>query len=165
MRLAAAIAVLVLTACSNAGSTTATSHATPSPVPIKTPVPGSVIIGTGCGSTAIYEGGDLPDWATVNAPEIQYVVAAPAIAIGYLFSYPLKAGLDANTKILWYVGTPRGGYPLEALAIPSGLRLHQPHSARLRIHSQVRFIPPDRPSRCRGAGISRSHGRTARGRP
>ncbi len=120
MRLAAAIAVLVLTACSNAGSTTATSHATPSPVPIKTPVPGSVIIGTGCGSTAIYEGGDLPDWATVNAPEIQYVVAAPAIAIGYLFSYPLKAGLDANTKILWYVGTPRGGYPLEALGHPVG---------------------------------------------
>src|SRR5260370_41062448 len=118
MRLAAAIAVLVLTACSNAGSTTATSHATPSPLPIKTPVPGSVIIRTGSGSTAIYEGGDLPDWATVNAPEIQYVVAAPAIAIGYLFSYPLKAGLDANTKILWYVGTPRGGYPLEALCHP-----------------------------------------------
>src|SRR5260370_22766365 len=103
MRLAAAIAVLVLTACSNAGSTTATSHATPSPVPIKTPLPGSVIIGTGCGSTAIYDGRDLPDWATVNAPEIQYVVAAPAIAIGYLFSHPLKAALYAITNNLSYV--------------------------------------------------------------
>jgi hypothetical protein len=120
MRLAAAIAVLVLTACSNAGSTTATSHASPSPVAVKIPVPGSVVSDPGCGTTPIYEGGELPDWATVNAPEIQYVVATPAIALGYLFTYPLKAGLDANTKILWYVGTPRDGYSLKASGHPLG---------------------------------------------
>jgi hypothetical protein len=120
MRLAAAVAVLVLTACSNAGSTTATSHAVPSPVAIKIPVPGSVVSAPGCGTTPIYQGGELPDWATDNAPQIQYVVTAPAIALGYLFSYPLKAGLGANTKILWYVSTPRNGYSLEASGRPLG---------------------------------------------
>jgi len=71
--------------------------------------------------TEIYKGGVLPDWANVNAPKsLPYVVATPGLAVGYIFSYPMKAGLDANTKVLWYVATPRGGYPLAAEGHPLG---------------------------------------------
>ncbi len=118
MKLAAGIVVLVLTACSNAGSTTATPHASPTPVAVKTPVPGSVVSDPGCGTTPVYEGGELPDWARVNVPQIQYVATTPAIALGYLFTYPLQAGLGANNKILWYVSIPRNGSSLEALGHP-----------------------------------------------
>jgi len=75
----------------------------------------------GCGRTDIYIGGQLPDWANVNAPEgLPYVVATPGIAIGYIWTYPMPAGLNANTKVLWYVGMPRGGYPLTAEGHPLG---------------------------------------------
>jgi hypothetical protein len=75
----------------------------------------------GCGMTAIYKGGLLPDWATINAPkDLPYVVATPGLAVGYLFTFPMKSGLDANTKILWYVGTPRDGFPLNAAGHPVG---------------------------------------------
>ncbi|MDQ6772267.1 MAG: hypothetical protein M3024_04655 [Candidatus Dormibacteraeota bacterium] len=70
---------------------------------------GSKPLEGGCGKTEIHKGGVLPDWASVNAPKfLPYVVATPGIAVGYLFSYPLTAGLNANTKVLWYVGMPRG---------------------------------------------------------
>lgn len=85
------------------------------------PPAGSERMQGGCGSTEIYKGGALPDWANVNAPKsLPYVVATPGLAVGYIFSYPMKAGLDANTKILWYVGTPRGRYPLVADGHPLG---------------------------------------------
>lgn len=75
----------------------------------------------GCGTTETYKGGVLPGWATVNAPQfLPYVVATPGLAVGYIFTYPLKAGPDANTKVLWYVGTPRGGSPLIAEGHPLG---------------------------------------------
>jgi len=75
----------------------------------------------GCGATPIYKGGSLPEWATINAPSfLPYVIAAPGIAMGYLFTFPLAAGLNSNTKILWYVATPRGGYPLVAKGHPLG---------------------------------------------
>jgi len=75
----------------------------------------------GCGATRIYKGGSLPEWATINAPSfLPYVIATPGIAMGYLFTYPLAAGLNSNTKILWYVATPRGGYPLVAKGHPLG---------------------------------------------
>jgi len=75
----------------------------------------------GCGATEIYKGGVLPDWANVNAPKsLPYVVATPGLAVGYIFNYPMKAGLDANTKVLWYVGTARGGSPLIAEGHPLG---------------------------------------------
>ncbi|HET7421196.1 MAG TPA: hypothetical protein VFL27_12515 [Candidatus Dormibacteraeota bacterium] len=74
-----------------------------------------------CGATGVYRGGALPDWATVNAPaDLPYVVATPGLAVGYLFTYPLQAGDAANTKILWYVATPRDGFPLNATGHPVG---------------------------------------------
>jgi hypothetical protein len=85
------------------------------------PPPGSQRIDGGCGATEIYQGGTLPDWASVNAPKfLPYVVTTPGSAVGYLFSYPMTAGLDANTKVLWYVGTPRLGSPLIAEGHPLG---------------------------------------------
>ena len=32
----------------------------------------------------------------------------------------MPAGSNANTKVLWYVGTPRGGFPLTAEGHPLG---------------------------------------------
>jgi hypothetical protein len=75
----------------------------------------------GCGKTEIYKGGQLPAWANVNAPQtLEYVVATPGIAMGYIWTYPMLAGLNANTKILWYVGTPRAGTALVADGHPLG---------------------------------------------
>jgi len=56
---------------------------------------------TGCGTTEIYRGGVLPDWANGNAPRfLPYLVPTPVLAVGHLFNYPLTAGLDANTRVL-----------------------------------------------------------------
>jgi hypothetical protein len=83
------------------------------------PPSGSERLEGGCGATPIFKGGVLPDWANVNAPRgLPYVVASPGIALGYLFPNPLTAGPEANTKILWYVATPRAGKPLEAVGHP-----------------------------------------------
>ena len=74
-----------------------------------------------CGTTDVYKGGALPDWANVNAPQgLPYVVTTPGLAVGFIFSYPLRSGIDANTKVLWYVATPRGGLPLTAEGHPVG---------------------------------------------
>jgi hypothetical protein len=132
MKPLAVVAALVLTACSNGGSpastnaspkAVATRSASPSTTPVvaEVPPPGAQLVSAGCGGTAIYKGGTMPDWATVNAPSyLPYVVASPGLAIGYIFSYPLKAGLDANTKVLWYVATSRDGFPLQASGHPAG---------------------------------------------
>lgn len=120
MKVAAAIAVLLLAACSGSEASRPASS-TPTAAAIKTSPPGSALTDAGCGASPIYKGGTLPDWASVNAPSfLPYVVAMPRIAVGYLFTYPLAAGLDANTKILWYVATPRDGYALEATGHPLG---------------------------------------------
>ncbi len=133
MRFIAAVTVLLLAACTSPGSSgvtpapAATSLATAITSPtsaaaVETPPPGSESVEGGCGATQIYKGGVLPDWANVNAPKfLPYIVTKPGLAVGYLFSPPpLKAGLNANNKTLWYVGTPRGGYPLEAEGHPIG---------------------------------------------
>ena len=98
------------------------SRATPSPTPPVFASPTSAqVLTAGCGATEIYKGGKLPDWAMVNAPQgLPYVIATPGRAVGYLFTYPMKAGLDADTKILWYVATPRRAMPLEAEGHPLG---------------------------------------------
>jgi len=80
-------------------------------------------VAEGCGQTPIYSGGQLPEWATVNAPSLPYVVARPGGTIlGYLFTRPLRAGNPENpsNKILWYVATPRRGQPLDAEGHPLG---------------------------------------------
>jgi hypothetical protein len=46
-----------------------------------------------------YKGGQLSDWANVNAPKgLPYVVATPGMAIGYLWTFPMPSGVNANTK-------------------------------------------------------------------
>jgi hypothetical protein len=118
MKVAAAISVLALFGCSG-GETSQSTRSTPTSATIKSHPPLSALADPGCGTTPVYKGGTLPDWASVNAPSfLPYVIATPAIAVGYLFSYPLAAGLDANTKILWYVATPRDGFSLEAVGHP-----------------------------------------------
>ena len=99
-------------ACSGQVESSATPPATPPA--IASPTRAQVMTG-GCGATEVYEGGTLPDWATVNAPQgLPYVIATPGRAVGYLFTYPMKAGLDSDTKTLWYVATPRRAMPLDA---------------------------------------------------
>jgi hypothetical protein len=48
------------------------------------------------------------------------VIGTPNIAMGYLFSYPLRAGPNMN-KILWYVRLPRNRQSLTAEGHPVGL--------------------------------------------
>ncbi len=82
--------------------------------------PGAQLVaGGGCGDSPVYHGA-IPPWASVNAPaDLNYVIANPDLAMGYLFSYPLKAGPDSN-KILWYVRAPRGGQALDGQGHPVG---------------------------------------------
>ena len=128
-RFAAGVALIMLVvACSSGGSarhapTAPTSSPTTSAMPVvlaEVPPVGAVRMAGNCGTTAIFKGGSLPDWATVNAPKIPYVVATPGSALGYLFNYPLKAGPPGSNKILWYVGIPRDGDPLMAVGHPLG---------------------------------------------
>src|SRR5215470_18454240 len=117
MRFFAGILLLLMMACSGGSSSPKTSStqvpthapraATTSTAPALVGVPpiGSRRMEGGCGTTEVYKGGVLPDWANVNAPQfLPYVVATPGLAVGYIFTYPLKAG-SAGTKVLWYVGT------------------------------------------------------------
>lgn len=100
----------------------------PSPLPtIGTPVPsasasprqGAQIMPNSCGQTPIYKGA-IPNWASDNAPAtLPYVIATPDIAMGYLFSYPLRSGPDGN-KILWYVRLPRDSQSLTGEGHPIG---------------------------------------------
>jgi hypothetical protein len=87
---------------------------------VLSPPTGAQPAGGGCGQTPVYTGGTLPDWATVNAPRLPYVVGRPGTVIGYLFTPRLTAGDSANNKILWYVATPRDGRALLAAGHPLG---------------------------------------------
>jgi hypothetical protein len=133
MKVLGAIASILIVACSSGQSSTPEPSspqavkrspavsASAAPVLVDVPPVAARQMSGGCGMTAIYKGGLLPDWATINAPkDLPYVVATPGLAVGYLFTFPMKSGLDANTKILWYVGTPRDGFPLNAAGHPVG---------------------------------------------
>src|ERR1700738_400469 len=114
MKALAVVALLITVTCDGIGpSPSATPIRAPStsptavalaPLIADVPPPSSERVAGGCGKSDIYKGGRLPDWATVNAPKLEYVVATPGIAVGYIFNYPMSAGLNANTKVLWYVG-------------------------------------------------------------
>jgi hypothetical protein len=131
MRWAGIATIVLVVACAGGGaSPEARSATTPSARTTvdasassgmaKIPPPGSEALGGGCGATEVYRRGVLPDWANVNAPKsLPYVVAASGLAIGYLFSFPLRATPEAN-KILWYVGTSRDHLPLDATGHPLG---------------------------------------------
>jgi hypothetical protein len=87
------------------------------------PQPQAAVVPGGCGKTVIYRGG-IPDslngaGGRNNPLGLPYAVADPAIAAGFLFSYPLKSGPDGD-KILWVVGAPRNGAVLSIDIHPIG---------------------------------------------
>ncbi len=49
-------------------------------------------------------------------------MASPAVAAGFLFGYPLRAGHPDNpsNKVLWVVRVPRDGSPLTITGHPAG---------------------------------------------
>ncbi len=82
------------------------------------------VLTPGCGQTPVLEGG-RPDWleaagAHNNPNRVPYVIAKPAVAAGFLFGYPLTAGrTNPSNKILWVVGQPRNGSPLDIRVKPA----------------------------------------------
>ena len=88
------------------------------------PTSAAVSVPGGCGTTQVYKGGE-PDWLTTagdnnNPNGVPYFITSPAIAAGFLFAYPLRAGSvsNPNNKILWVVGLPRDGNPLRVQGHP-----------------------------------------------
>jgi hypothetical protein len=110
-----AVVSIVVVSCSGAVAT----KPIPSPsaaglTPVATPAATTVE----CGTTTIARGGN-PEWldsagAHNNPLFLRYVVARPALAAGFLFADPLRAGHPVNpaNKILWVVRTDRNGTPL-----------------------------------------------------
>jgi hypothetical protein len=120
MRNAVWLLVLLVVACSGE---TATVPPTRSPVS-KLPTPSAAVVDGGCGSTQVVKG-NVPKWLDEagghnNPNGAPYVIATPAIAAGFIFGYPLRAGHpeSPSNKILWVVGMPRNGSALEITGHP-----------------------------------------------
>jgi hypothetical protein len=129
--LAGSLLAALLCACAAPPQATGPSSAASSASPVAASAPGPIVgaaptrppgarvVAAGCGNAPVYNG-SIPPWASVNAPAgLDYVIASPDLAMGYLFSYPLRSGPEGN-KILWYVRAPRGGQPLEGDGHPLG---------------------------------------------
>lgn len=137
---ALAVAVGLVAACSSAAGTSrpAATASAPSPPPAATspsaapspgrptssPLPSAVAVAGGCGSTLVYRGG-MPTWLHEGIQGLQiesapYALAGPTPVAGFILAYPLKAGANAPSKILWVVSTPRDGRPLQIRVNPSG---------------------------------------------
>jgi hypothetical protein len=134
-RLAVAVVVLVglvAVSCTSGGTATRTKASPPTiPPPASgaaapTPdiPPDARAVAGGCGATVAYRGA-IPAWLNEatgnNAPDgLPYVIAAPAMAAGFIFGNPLRAGHPANpaNKILWVVRTPREGAALQITVRP-----------------------------------------------
>jgi hypothetical protein len=119
----AAVIALALAGCSTQAAPLPTTS--PTPVPDETP-PSSAVIESNCGSTPIYRG-SIPHWLDVaggynNPRELPYVIGHPALAAGFIFGYPLRAGHPDNpgNKILWVVKAPRNRSSLTVDAHPLG---------------------------------------------
>lgn len=119
-----AAVLLIAAGCSN------TPSGSPSPSPTAqavsaSPPPGASVVAGGCASSQVYRGG-IPQWINQatgnNTPDsLPYAIASPPIAAGFIFGYPLSAGHpDPSNKILWVVGKPRNGSPLEITGQLSG---------------------------------------------
>ena len=124
---AVAIVATLLVACS--------SQSIAPPTPSGTPATHASVISSGCGSTPVLKGG-IPKWLDVaggynNPSDLPYVITHPQLAAGFLFVYPLQAGLgqDVPNKILWVVRTPRIG-PLTIDGHPLGSPSPTVHDAR-----------------------------------
>lgn len=82
--------------------------------------------------------GGVPAWVDVagaqNNPDgLPYVVAIPPSAAGFIFGYPLRAGhpQSPTNKILWVVGLPRNGSPLEVSGRPLNATTPSIHQTQL----------------------------------
>jgi hypothetical protein len=117
-------AVALLASACSSGPTSA-FHASPSGEAASvSPQPKETIVSSGCGATSVVRGG-VPAWVDVagahNNPDgLPYVLAIPSGAAGFIFGYPLRAGhpQSPTNKILWVVGLPRNGSPLEVSGHP-----------------------------------------------
>ena len=131
--LLAAIAILLVQACTAPTSLPATSSPIrQAEIPVATAAP-ALFAPTaaakptdgGCGNTTVLTGG-IPDTLKRstgdNAPSgVPYAVARPATAAGFIFGYPLhmpSAGIGYSNKILWVVGKPREGAELRIIGHP-----------------------------------------------
>jgi hypothetical protein len=130
-RLLALTVALLAVGCSNVASNPpgqsplASSSSAASPTadaPSGSPPPDTAIIPGGCGESHLYKGGE-PAWldsagAHNNPTGLPYAVASNQTAAGFIFGYPLRAGHPSNpaNKILWVVGFPREGSPLDITA-------------------------------------------------
>ena len=124
----ATITSLLLIACSGQ----AVARRTPSSTPAATLSADAA----GCGSTAVLRG-SIPDWLETagghnNPTGLRYVIGHPALAAGFLFGDPLRAGHPENpaNKILWVVRTPRQGSQLVVDGHPLGATEPQVHLAQ-----------------------------------
>lgn len=128
MRAAATtVMAALLVACS--------SEATARPSPSSSLTPRASGVSTECGSTAVLRGG-IPSWLDQaggynNPSSLPYVIAHPAQAAGFIFTYPLRAGQRENpsNKILWVVRVPRTG-PLTIDGHPLGATAPIVHEVR-----------------------------------
>ena len=125
---AIAIVAAMLAACSNEAAARSSPSASPT-------VQAS-IVSTGCGSTAVLHGG-IPSWLDQaggynNPSDLPYVIAHPAQAAGFLFTYPLRAAHPENpsNKVLWVVRIPRSGSPLVIDGHPLGATTPVVHEVR-----------------------------------
>lgn len=112
-----ASAVMLVTAACWGGTSNA-ARTSPSAQAANSPLPAATIVSAGCGATPVLRGG-VPGWLDVagahNIPEgLPYIVATQALAGGFIFGYPLRAGhpQGPSNKILWVVGMPRDGSAL-----------------------------------------------------
>lgn len=120
------VVVALVAACTSNSPAASQPTPTPSLAPaVLTFAPQSTakVVDGGCVTTKVYQGGvpaSLDEAGAHNNPDgLPYVVADPAIAAGFIFNYPLKAGSQGD-KILWVVGAPRQGGPLAIDAHPYG---------------------------------------------
>lgn len=117
----------LLVACSN--------QARSRPAPSTSPTVQPSVVSTGCGSTPVLHSG-IPAWldhagGNNNPTFLNYVIAHPPLAAGFLFSYPLRAGHpeDPANKVLWVSRTPING-PLIIDGHPLGAQSPTVHDER-----------------------------------
>ena len=125
---------LVAAACSSGTSSSSPASTTGQATRVSAP-PDTAVVPGGCGATRVYKG-DEPSWldtagAHNNPTGLPYVMAVDQTAAGFIFGYPLRAGhpINPSNKILWVVGFPRNGSPLEITGQQSGANAPSVHES------------------------------------
>lgn len=126
-----ALVALACSAPATGASPASTASGTSTSLPTTArPTPG------GCGRTQVYQG-PAPAWVeeasahSLRAGGPPYAIAVPAIAAGFIFGYPLRAGHPRNpsSKVLWVVRSPRQGSPLQVDGHPLGAQQPAVHES------------------------------------